>query len=171
MITYVIFCWLRYVIPASLHGNDVFLVRSTAELTNQLNDAFKCLPGHKRQYTPRSEYLLKLLQPLLDDALLLRTDYEDSFDRFEVLYALEHAHHYSAEKFGRIWGPVGRFAWKEYSSASGRPFYDAIQEAEREGGSWPAVKAGLFGGSVERFKQIASEYGRRLSQLGWYRSL
>ena len=82
---------------------------------------------------PRSEYLLKLLQPLLDDALFLGTDYESSFDRFEVLYALEHAHHYSSEQFGRIWGPVGRFAWKEYSSHQEGPFTMQYKKRKAKG--------------------------------------
>jgi hypothetical protein len=152
--------------PEQPQDQSVFLLRSTAQQTKTLTDAFKSLAGHERQYTPRSEYLLKLLQPLLDDALFLGTDYEACFDRFEVLYALEHAHHNSLEQFGRIWGPPGRFAWKEYES--GRPFNDALQEGEREGSSWPPVKAGLFGGSIDRFKEVASAYGQKLAQLGWY---
>jgi len=154
--------------PDQSRGHRVFLLRSIAEQTKTLTDAFKSLPGHERQYTPRSEYLLKLLQPPLDDALFLGTDYDACFDRFEVLYALEHAHQYSSEESGRIWGPPGRFAWKEYSSTSGRPFNDAVQEAQKEGSAWPPVRAGLFGGSIDRFKEVASEYAQKLSQLGWY---
>jgi uncharacterized caspase-like protein len=153
--------------PNQSQDGSALLIRSVARQTNELNEFFKCLPGHERQYTPRSEYLLKLLQPILDDALFLGTDYEASFDRFEVFYALEHAHHYSSEQSGRTWGPVGRFGWKESGFASGRPFHDVVQEAEREGASWLPFENGLFGGSIDRFKEVASAYGNSLSQLAW----
>jgi hypothetical protein len=44
-------------------NEDVRLIRVVAREMNRLTDAFKSLPGHERQYTPRSEYLLKFLQP------------------------------------------------------------------------------------------------------------
>ena len=138
------------------------LIRSVAGQMNELTDAFKTLPGHERQYTPRSEYLLKTLQPLLDDLLFLGADYESNFDRFEVLYALEHAHLYAREGFGRVWGPVGRFGWKRDA------FTLVTAEAEQEGASWAPVKAGLFDGSIDRFKELASQYGDSLNLLGWY---
>jgi hypothetical protein len=60
--------------------------------------------------------------------------YEASFDRFEALYALEHA--YEQKQEGKnVWGPA---------------------------------KAGLFGGSVEKFKEVALEYSSLLSGLAWY---
>jgi len=138
------------------------LVQSVARQMNELTDAFKALPGHEREYTPRSEYLLKILQPLLDDLLFLGADYETNFDRFEVLYALEHAHLHANERLGWVWGPVGRFGWKRDA------FTAVITEAEQEGASWAPVRAGLFNGSMERFKEIASQYGDGLNRLAWY---
>lgn len=138
------------------------LIRSVAREMNELTDAFKALPGHDHQYTPRSEYLLKLLQPLLDDLLFLGADYEATFDRFEVLYALEHAHLYAKEDFGKMWGPVGRFGWKRDA------FTAVTREAEQEGASWAPIKAGLFDGSIDRFKELASQYRNSLGQLGLY---
>ena len=138
------------------------LIRCVAKQMSDLTDVFKTLPGHAQQYTPRSEYLLKVLQPLIDDLLYLGPEYETSFDRFEVLYALEHARLYAKEGVGRIWGPVGRFGWK-------RNAYSAvIVEAEHEGESWAPIKAGLFDGSIDTFKEIASKYGSGLDQLNWY---
>ena len=62
-----------------------------ASLELERTKAFSQLPGHKRHYVPCSEYLFKLLQPMLDDILFLGRDYEQYFDRFEVLLALVHA--------------------------------------------------------------------------------
>jgi len=138
------------------------LIRSVAKQMNELTDAFKSLPGHERQYTPRSEYLLKTLQPLIDDLLFLSADYEPNFDRFEALYALQHAYLYSKERFGRVWGPVGRFGWKRDA------FTALINEAKQEGSDWRPLKAGLFNGSFDEFMEIASKFGSALAQLAWY---
>jgi len=54
-------------------------------------ELFKQLPGHERQFTPRSEYLFKRLQPEIEDLLFLGNSYDDIFDRFEMLYALTYA--------------------------------------------------------------------------------
>ena len=37
----------------------------------RLYDQFKLLPGHERNHVPKSEYLFKFLQPLLEDLLFL----------------------------------------------------------------------------------------------------
>ena len=116
-------------------NRDFRLIRVVAREMNTLTDAFTQLPGYERRYTPRSEYLLKFLQPLLEDELFLGTGYEALFDRFELLYALEHA--YERKQEGETtWGPVGRFGWTHSS------FQGLIDEAEKEDAEWGPVKAG-----------------------------
>lgn len=152
-----------------VHGEGATLVRAVTAQMKELQDAFKFLPGHEKQYVPRSEYLFKLLQPQLDELLFLGSDYETHFDRFEILYALEHAYQLSEEYQGRYWGPVGRFGWKFGRGAHGSPYHMLVAEAEREGASWPPVRAGLFGGSIDRFKEVASKYQQEvLSKLHWF---
>lgn len=143
------------------------LVQAVWSGISPLSDAFKTLPGHERNYAPQSEYLFKLLQPSLDDLLFLGTDYEAHFDWFEVVMALEHAEEYSRLKHGRVWGPIGRFGWK-YHREDSSPFHRVVAEAESKGDSWPPVRVGLFGGSIERFKEIASEYRGLLAKLNWW---
>ena len=92
-------------------NQNLTLIRVEAREMNHLTDAFKQLPGYENHYTPRSEYLLKLLQPLLEDLLFLGVGYEPLFDRFEVLYAMQHAYDRKQDGAG-TWGPVGRFGWK-----------------------------------------------------------
>jgi uncharacterized caspase-like protein len=131
---------------------------------DDLRDAFKLLPGHARHRVPRSEYLFKLLQPTLDDMFFFGTDYEACFDRFEVLLALEHAH-----QLQRIWGPVGRFGWKYKARGTASPFHRVLEEGISQGANWGPVKAGLFGGSFERFNEVAREYEKDiLAKLRWY---
>jgi len=138
------------------------------EATTKLHDAFKQLPGHERQYVPRSEYLFKLLQPTLDDLLFLGRDYEQDFDRFEVLLALVYADLEQEQFKGShgIWGPIGRFGWKFHHYET-NPLKDIIAEAERQKQSWGPLNVGLFGGGYTRFEKIASEYVKFISGLNW----
>ena len=103
---------------------------------------------------------------MLDDLLFLGTDYEAHFDRFEVMLALEYAEQLDTKESGHVWGPPGRFAYK-HRTGSG-PFNRVITEAKTLGDAWPPIRAGLFGGSIERFKDVASEYSKLVSRLGWW---
>ena len=139
------------------------VVKATLELDRM--NVFKIIPGHEKHYTPRSEYLFKLLQPKLDDILFLGKGYENIFDRFEIFYALIFMD-LSYETMGK-WGPPGRFAWK-YSRSYGDSVYDDIlNEAKSYGEDWMPLKAGMFGGSYERFRKISTEYKEKLKGLGW----
>ena len=135
-------------------------------LENVVN-AFKLIPEHDRLYVPRSEYLFKLLQPLLDDLIFTGSGYEPSFDQFEVLLALEYAHVFS-KKWNRLWGPIGRFGWK-YSCRieESNPLHQIIKQAELQGNSWLPIKAGFFDGSIERFKEISLGYSSLVARQGW----
>jgi len=129
-------------------------------------EAFKRIPGHERHYTPMSEYLFKVLQPHLDDTLFLGKNYESSFDEFEVLFALACADDLIS-KGKHIWGPVGRFGWKN-SHGSSSPLSQVIRAAQEQKQSWPPLKAGLFGGSIDRFEKVALDYLKIIQGLNWY---
>jgi len=163
---------LRVQMQASVADPDrgsgqITLIRGvTSRFYDDLHNVFKYLPDHKNNYAPLSEYLFKYLQPMLDDLLFLGGDYESCFDRFEVLFALEHAEEYAREDFGRVWGPVGRFGWKMRRHSN--PLQNIIAEAEAQGESWPPIQAGLFAGSLDRFKTIASGYSQFVAGLNWF---
>ncbi len=146
----------------------------TIEVTLPIGDAaadlfnvFKKLPGHDRHYTPRSEYLFKLLQPGLDDLLFLGRGYEQMFDRFEVFLALVYADLTYKPK-NRIWGPVGRFGWK-YSSPriTVNVYSEIVKEANKFKSEWPPLKAGLFSGSIDRFLEISTRFEEEIKSLSW----
>jgi len=128
-------------------------------------DTFKQLPDHKNEVVPRSEYLFNLLQPMLDDLLCLGLDYENCFDRFEVLLALVYADLRKSNKKLRFWCPVGRFAWK-FLHRDINPLKEIIDEADREKDSWGPIKAGLFHGEYSRFEDIASNLKEFIPKLG-----
>ena len=131
-------------------------------------NAFKLLPSHEKHYVPRSEYLFKMLQPDLDDLLFLGRSYETLFDRFEVLFALIHAD-LEERRIGVTWGPPGRFAWKYRGRPESSPFLEVLQEAARQRNDWLPIQVGFFGGSFERFNEIASRYQEEiLNKLHWF---
>jgi hypothetical protein len=128
------------------------------------HDAFKLLPGHERNYVPRSERTYKSLQPLLEDLIFLGGAYEDLFDRFEVISALAHAD--QRLEMGHPWGPPGRFLWKARQGNDG-PLAVICQEAEAAGDAWPLLRSGLFRGSGARFQQVAAAYQKFISGMVW----
>lgn len=134
------------------------------ELTR--TNIFKQLPGHDRYHVPMSEYLFKILQPKLDDILFVGRSYERSFDEFEVLFALAVAD-YKKQRGGQMWGPVGRFGWKQ-GKRDNAPLSRIIGEARALGEIWEPIKAGLFGGKLERFNGVADEYQKMISGLNWW---
>ncbi len=143
-------------------------VVSTIEEILELDrmDLFKMLPGYEKFYTPRSEYLFKGLQPQLEDLLFLGNSYEDDFDRFEIFYALTYLDLQSRQS-GYTWAPPGRFAWKERHGTS--PYNRVLDEAKQRGAAWGPLSAGLFGGSIERFNQVATAFREEvLSKVQWW---
>jgi len=158
--------------PVNFHFENSgvqILVYAVANAMLELDRAqmFKALPDLGRHPTPRSEHLLKVLGPILEDSLFLGAEYEDAFDRFEALYALEYAHRFdrgSLSEF-RYWGPPGRFAWKINRSNS--PLDALVKEATDEDQAWGPVKAGFFAGSVERFKEVEAGFRQLISRSSW----
>ena len=130
-------------------------------------DAFKLLPGHEKHYVPRSEYLFKVLQPIIDDTLFVGKTYESLFDRYEVIQALVYADLHEKES-RRVWGPIGRFGWKYNEFLSDEnPFKNIVAEADEIKTDWPPLQAGLFQGSYDRFMYIANEYAKVLDNVHW----
>src|SRR5207247_3986285 len=157
----------RVRVDNSDEGEVTSALRAAYSGVARTGEAFKMLPGHERNYVAMSEYLFKLLQPRFDDLLFLGTEYESHFDSFEIMVALEFADELSRSKGGRIWGPVGRFGWKHKWGTG--PFQRLVSEGESQGDGWPPIRAGLFGGSISRFGEIAKQYrGEILDRLSWY---
>lgn len=149
-------------------GSRVELVLSLGGVHLAVHDAFKMIPGYEQHYVPRSEYLFKRLQPLLDDLLFLGKSYEICFDRFEVLFAMAYAHLDTENDY--IWGPLGRFAWKYRQRSRYRktdPMTQLIEEASSQGHAWGPFQVGLFGGSPERFRELAQGLSELINKLSW----
>ena len=125
---------------------------------------FQIIHGENtRYYAPRSEYMFKFIQPILDDILFLGKSYEYLFDKAEVFISMIFADITSDGG----WGPPGRFAWKYRRGFSSNAFTDIVKEASLKKDKWPPLKAGLFSGSFDRFQFVATKYEVMLKDLHW----
>ena len=148
-------------------NSESLFVQKVANAAGDLVDIFKKIPDHERNYTPISEYLYKLLQPGLDDLFFLGKGYENAFDEFEILFALVVAD-LKKQEGKYVWGPVGRFGWKNRRHGT-TPFQKLRNEAAQYKENWGPIRAGMFGGSYERFEKIADFYQKEiLAQLRWF---
>lgn len=154
---------LRTPIQANSESKRQPVVVPVMSKLSDAHDGFKSLPGYEQKYVPRSEYLFKELQPILEDLLFLGQRYEDYFDEFEVLLALSYA--YETE---RKWGPPGRFAWKHSSPFRGEtPYSRILTEAALKKEEWEPIKAGVFDKLEGKFNEQAQAYKERLDNLHW----
>jgi hypothetical protein len=123
----------------------------------------------QRKYVPRSEHLYKKLQPVIEDQLFLGQSYDSLFDQFEMLLALAFSDIRDEDPSAHVWGPPGRFAWKERGRFADDPVYsNFVKTAKEQGERWGPIQAGFFKGSMKRFGEIADGYGRLLGQINWW---
>jgi len=147
----------------STSGKRLPLVIPVGTNMSELHELFKWLPGHERDYVPRSEHLFKALQPILEDLMFLGRSYEPLFDIFEVLFALVYA---DVTEHG--WNPPGRFGWKHRRRYGEDPFNQVVEEAKKEKENWGPLRAGLFEGSLDKFLKNAEAYRELLNRLSWW---
>jgi hypothetical protein len=129
-----------------------------------MEDQFKRFPGLEKRYTPRSDYLFNSIQSVIEDQLFLGRRYAEVFNTFEVMLALTYADARGMDD-GRVWGPVGRFAWQRRGEAS---YSDVVEEFSAHGQAAAALKAGFFGGKPERFKELNTGYADTISQFNFF---
>jgi hypothetical protein len=149
------------------HGDgkrEILAVRAAKEL-NEIADAFKLLPEHQKQRTPRNEYMFNLLRNTLDEALFLGSGYEWLFDQFEILSTLVYVD-ITAADLSQAWAMPGRFVGKHYLRES--VYNDFVSEAEKCDEDWPPLKIGLFASSASRFSEVASAYRKFLDSVRFY---
>ncbi|EKS36170.1 hypothetical protein HMPREF9695_02588 [Afipia broomeae ATCC 49717] len=143
-------------------------VLAAVSYMTEVVEQFKRLPGHERMYVPRSEHLYKRLQPILEDQLFLGRSYDQLFDDFEILVALSYADLRDKDPSQHVWGPPGRFAWKESSGRANAPYGRFVSNAKKKGPNWDLLKAGFFSQSEKRFSDVADAYGALLKKINWW---
>ena len=138
------------------------LVRALAHNDVISGDFLQKRPELERHKTPTSDHLFAILKDPLSTLAIDEVEYQRAFDRFEYLYALVHGDLYEKEgSLGRIWGPIGCFLWRQ------GVLEEVGQEIAEQGNEWPPLKAGLFGGSVERAKKVQEQINGIVHRNGY----
>jgi MinD-like ATPase involved in chromosome partitioning or flagellar assembly len=138
------------------------------ELT-EIVGQFNSLPGMSQRRVPRSDHLYEILQPVMEDQFFLGRQYEELFDEFEVILALTFADLRDDDPRQHVWGPPGRFAWKERGLFSQNPVFTRyVNQVEARGQDWDLLKFGFFRGTAERFAAVAEAYKQLLGQVNWW---
>jgi uncharacterized caspase-like protein len=146
---------------------DVSLVLPVIDELTEVHETFKKLPDMERKFVPRSEHLYKKLQPILEDQLFLGRRYDSLFDQFEILLALTYADLRDSDVTKHIWGPPGRFAWKQQRSYE-PVFTRFVNQAKEQGPNWQPLKAGFFQSSPDRFAIVADAYEKLLNKMSFF---
>jgi hypothetical protein len=130
-------------------------------------------PNAAREYTPVSNYLFDLLRPLLHDYLPDDSRYEETFDTFEYLLALTYM-----DLVRESWSPIGRFGWRYTQRFEGlteetwgrSPLAEFARVELGKGGDGELLRAGFFGGSADRFREIVQTHRDWLEKAtrGWW---
>lgn len=154
--------------PTQFHNQERYFAEVvTKGITEiQRHETFKRVPGHERHHIPLSEYLLKLMQPMLDDILFIGKGYERSFDEFEILFALIVAD-IRKQNQQSVWGPVGRFGWKQHNYVE-PPFSKLVADAKKQQNQWPPLLGGLFGGNFQRFLAVVDDFQEILKRTAYW---
>jgi hypothetical protein len=138
------------------------LVRALAQKDVIDGSILQHRPELERHKAPVSDHLFDLLREPLLTCAIDEGEYLRAFDRFEYLFALVYGD-LSEQKSsaGHIWGPPGCFLWRR----------NILEEVEREiadqAEGWPPLRAGLFGGSVERVKHVKQQIDAIVHRSGW----
>jgi hypothetical protein len=149
--------------PSGAAEHTQSFVEVLGDQATELNQYFKSIPGHERHFVPLSEYLLKVLQPALEDLVMMGRRYEILFDRFEVVVALEYA-----SMNGESWVPLGRFGWKHRHGGEQAPLRVVAREAERSGDAWAILRAGMFGGSADKLGKAVTAIEEHIGRVNWW---
>ena len=138
------------------------VVCTMSKIMAKVGDIFKMLPGHEKHYVPRSEYMFKRLQPLLEDIVFLGNSYEQIFDSYELFQMFV-----NADLADRDWGLIGRFGWK-HSEEMDSVVAGFIDDAKKQGNKWPPIQAGLFRANSNRFVEVSERLLQMLDKLPWF---
>lgn len=132
-----------------------------AKVGGMQKEEWQRLEGRERQYLPLNEHLAQLLELDGTTAGMTSSEWSSSFNRFELLIALEYAH--KNETSWGFWGPPGRFAYR-----FNRETDVDIQWFQNAGPSSPKTgmtAAGLFGGNLESYESNLEKFRAWLPEL------
>jgi uncharacterized caspase-like protein len=145
------------------------VTQTVIDNVTEASDLFKRLPEMERKYVPRSEYIFTRLQPVIEDQLFVGRSYEALFDEFEILLALTYADFRAGDSLAHVWGPPGRFGWKERGRfGEDKVYSEFVKRAVSQGDRWEPLREGFFNNSAKRFADLTEAYSQLLARISWW---
>ncbi|MFE5564801.1 toll/interleukin-1 receptor domain-containing protein [Amycolatopsis japonica] len=122
-----------------------------------------------RYPTPVAEWLHAILRPHFVDQYVDDVEYDEAFDRAEVMLGIISQDVDTVRSVAEDRTRAGRSSWFGRSLVRGRfgaaPVRAVSDELEDRGSAWPPLKAGLFGGDLDRAKSAVSLYAEQFQAM------
>lgn len=127
----------------------------------------RMMPGKERNFVPLNDHVFfgSGLREVLRDVLVEDAWFQETFDRFEYLLGLVHADQ-NQKLSGSWWAPDGCFAWRnraDFSPDRMEIVQTVVAEVDAQGESWPPLQVGLFDASVDRLREVMTDYHQSIS--------
>jgi hypothetical protein len=134
------------------------------EITEGRIDGIRRRGGGRK--TPVSDDLHGRLRNPLKPLIRVDDDYDDCFDKLEVILGLVGADVAAQENNKEFYLPggwAGRYAWRNRNALQ-----EAADEFSSQQASWPPLHAGLFSGSVEQAERAFAEMSKVLARTHFF---
>lgn len=152
----------------SEHSNQHYLIEFVNACMIDLRLMNKILNHGQNYHTPISTYLCKNLKPFFSGFILSDKEFNDIFDVFEYLLALNYMH-IVGDKYGSTWAPFGQFQWRKgITSLRDNYFKDFFAEAEKVKSDWKLLKSGMFDGSFDKYISVKLKLDEFLKNVHLY---
>ncbi len=116
--------------------------------------AGEALGLQQKNNLPLNEHLKDVTRFHLDEYIVDRGHYDAIFDRFEYLHGLLA----TGIEEGSSSGPIGLYGIIHQGRLREKYFHQMAAEVERDGDSWPLLRAGLFQGSLDTLMTVQRRF-------------
>ena len=122
----------------------------------------------KNYKTPISTYLNKKLRKHFQTIIANDNEYNDLFDIFEYFLSLNFKYH--IDSFYGNWAPWGEYHWRKNGLLRKKAslFEEFFNEAEKSKNDWKPIKAGMFDGVYENYKNSKEKLEDFLKNVHYY---
>lgn len=150
------------------YSDQTFLIQKINSTFIDKRKINSILADGNNYHTPISTLTNRFLMPYFRKQLMSEKEYNDTFDVFEYILALNYLH-IVGDKFGANWAPVGQFHWRKNTlRASAYLLNDIVVEADKMKSDWGLLKSGMFEGKYEIFADIKSKLESFLQNVHFY---
>jgi hypothetical protein len=121
---------------------------------------YEWLPTNGRRRSSASDYLIRVVRPILAELLPGESQLDDAYDTFEFIVGASAMFVDSTD-----WAPFGRFIWRHRRDFQESPPVRFFKQGFQEGDDWGLIKAGFFDRSSAKSMQAFEGYCKLLSKV------